>query len=375
MGCQNCSCRKGFFHRNFLWIFLFFLTLAGIFSCKKDNQKKEYDREKLVNDVYSHCILPSYQNFSAIVQSLKNAADSLNAQPNSQNLINTRQAFISSWLTWQRCSPFEFGPAETISLRSALNTYPTDTTKIHDNILTGIWDFNQAAQLAAKGFPALDFLLFGLDSNQILSRIQTEQNMRLYIQDLANEINTKTQFVLNEWVNTYAATFLQSKGTDVGSSTGMLVNQYNFEIDLMKNGQVGIPLGKKSLGTPLPQKCEGYYCGISIELLLAHVQALQRVFLSQNLSGAQGYGFFDILNELETKVADGRLAADAIQQKFEELKTSVSNIPPPLSIAVVSNPTQVNQTYDIIQQLLIWSKSDMPSAMGILITYQDADGD
>jgi hypothetical protein len=46
-----------------------------------------------------------------------------------------------------------------------------------------------------------------------------------------------------------------------------------------------------------------------------------------------------------------------------------------LANAVVNNSSPVNTAYLKIVQALVLLKTDMPSALGILITYQDNDGD
>ena len=53
----------------------------------------------------------------------------------------------------------------------------------------------------------------------------------------------------------------------------------------------------------------------------------------------------------------------------------MEQIPAPLSIAVDQYKTEVDAAYLEIQKNVIMLKTDMPSAMGVLITYQDNDGD
>ena len=54
---------------------------------------------------------------------------------------------------------------------------------------------------------------------------------------------------------------------------------------------------------------------------------------------------------------------------------AVNAIPEPLSDAVVNQAPTVENAYNEIQKLVVMLKSDMASALSILITYTDADGD
>ena len=47
----------------------------------------------------------------------------------------------------------------------------------------------------------------------------------------------------------------------------------------------------------------------------------------------------------------------------------------PLSQGVQGNTAPIEAAYNEIQKLVVLLKTDMPSAMGILITYVDNDGD
>ena len=43
--------------------------------------------------------------------------------------------------------------------------------------------------------------------------------------------------------------------------------------------------------------------------------------------------------------------------------------------AIQSKNSELNETYSEIQKLIVYWKVDMPSRLGVLITYQDNDGD
>jgi len=63
---------------------------------------------------------------------------------------------------------------------------------------------------------------------------------------------------------------------------------------------------------------------------------------------------------------------------FEQLtnaKNAVEALPSNLSDAIIDQPSFVETAYTEVQRCIIYTKTDMPSALGIMITYQDNDGD
>jgi predicted lipoprotein len=190
------------------------------------------------------------------------------------------------------------------------------------------------------------------------------------MQDMSDKINN----VLQNWNSAYRTTFINSLGTDVGSSIGFLVNQINYELDYLKNAKIGIPLGKKTLGTPMPSNCEAYYGGQSVEYALKTLQAIENLYLGRSAAGINGKGFDDYLNHLNIKYGETTLDA-AIQAQFGVAKSKLSAIQNPLSEKVNTNAAVVDAAYTELVKLLVLLKTDMPSNLGVVITYQDGDGD
>jgi predicted lipoprotein len=230
--------------------------------------------------------------------------------------------------------------------------------------------------------PALDYLLHGdgLTDQQVLDLFTVPSaaaNRRQYLSAVTGEIKTKTDNVRNGWISSggnYISSFVSNTGSDVGGSIGILVNQLNYDFELTKNARMGIPLGKKSMGVALPEKSEALYGGYSISLALGHLRNVENIYLGRTASGINGIGFDDYLNHVGAQYAGGSLN-DAIISRIASARTKLMAIPVPLSEAVLSHADMVDQAYADLQQLVVLLKVDMPSALGVLITYQDNDGD
>lgn len=356
-------------------------------SCKtkKDEDTSptiSFDKAGMLNNIATNVIIPAYADLKLNVDSLQFYANEFTSNANNTNLENLQNQFLKTYSAYQHCSSFEFGPAQDLLLRSSFNIFPCDTAQINNNIITGTYNLASADNTDAKGLPALDFLLFRSNKNSsfIISQFtgsSSANNAKNYLTALVNELKTKTDELNNEWSATggnYITTFKSSTGNDVGSSISLLINQMNYDLELLKNAKVGIPLGKKTAGVPLPEKTEAYYSGKSLDMLVTHITSLENIYLGRNEQGSDALGLDDYLAQLDAPHASGKLHS-AIKNKFTNLKTKLSAISNPLSDAVVNTPTTVDAAYSEILQLVVLLKIDLTAATGVLITYADNDGD
>jgi len=358
-----------------------FLVLAVV-SCKKNKKTNEpepenpFDKSALVSNMADNVIVPAYESFKKSLDSLSSEYAAFKTNPTLAALQVVKQKFQVAYIQYQRVSLFEFGPAETEIVRMNFNVFPTDTVQINSNINAGTYNLDAANNLDAKAFPALEFLLYGLNKseNSVLQEFISSNNKKNYVSDLLLNMSTKLNSLLNAWNSGYKTTFKNSLNTDVGSSIGYMVNQLNFELDYLKNAKIGTPLGKKTLGIAVPASCEAYYNGNSIQLAKETLYAIETLYLGRSQSGNNGIGFDDYLAHLKSNY-NGGLLSDAIANQFNLAKTKLNAIPNPLSQQVISNPTIVDEAYVELVKLLVLLKTDMPSNLGVIITYQDGDGD
>lgn len=366
-------------------ILLSVMVIALAVTCKKekkdDQLKDQFDRKAMLENIGNNIIVPNYFSLKEKIADLDTAIGAFFANSDSVGLVNVQNSFKEVYRSWQLCSVFEFGPAEKEALRANLNTFPTDTTKVSSHISSGVYDLTLITNRDAKGFPALDYLFFGASFNSVYlsftsgTQVATRKN---YVIALLSEIKLKVNTVFSDWnlggVN-YISTFTANAGSGAGSSIGVLVNQLVFDWDVLRNGQIGIPLGKKTLGSPLPEKVEAYYSKISVELAIKHCKATEDLFWGKDGLGNNGMGFDDYLIYFDAHplYSSGSLS-DIIKAQFALIGSKLNLIPSPLSNAIIANAVTVDDAYIEIQKLYVLLKTDMPSALGLTID-QDPDGD
>ena len=357
--------------------------LGVLFGCSSNDgdsgPKSEYDRQAMLVNYADNLIIPGYQSLNKEVGEMATAITAFTAAPSASTLAAARKEYQEAYLAWQDVSAFEFGPADEQMLRTNLNIYPTTTGQVESNINSGSYNLETTANMSAKGFPAIDYLLYRQAGDAALLEQYTTAtnaaNRKKYLQDITSLIRQSVEATHAAWTtgNT-AKSFKESGGTAVGSSVGSLVNQFNFEVDLTKRAKVGIPSGRFSAGTPVPDRVEAYYSNNSLALLERNLKALKAIFMGQSAAGTNGLGLDDYLNHVGAQY-NNRNLSEAIIQQIDAAISATAAVPGPLSQAVTTNPQAVTKVYDELQKLIVLTKTDMPAALGVTITYTDNDGD
>ncbi len=362
---------------------LFSLMVGFASSCSEDENPSSdsgFNRKAMLTNIGSNIIIPSYALLENEVILLDQDVAAFVANPSVVNLNTLRSQFLSAYTSWQAVSVYELGPAMQENLRLNLNTFPTDVAQIQANISSGSYSLGTAANLDAKGLPAIDYLLFGsADTDDAIvakfSDAADAASRRKYLQDIAGEIKAKVNAVTTGWSpdgGNYLSTFENNTGTDAGSSLSLIVNQLNYDWEIIKNPKIGIPLGKKSLGEPQPAKVEALYSKHSVMLARLNAEAIQRLYLGKTVAGADGLGLDDYLDHVNAQ--NGQLAT-AIKERFTATIQKISTLPEPMSETIINDPAMVEAVYDEIQSTLVLLKTDMTSALGVAISYTDNDGD
>jgi predicted lipoprotein len=359
-----------------------YLTLIGLVilaSCDKpdSNPTNSFDRGPMLENMGQWVIIPSYDAAVFAADEMVNATAAFVLQSDSVNLMLLQAKFSEAYLAFQDVSSYEFGPAQTVALRGNLNTYPSDTVKIENAIALGSWDFDQLQFADGKGFPAIDVLLFGQSTSETLRLFHSDSNAMTrkdFLQEVSEQIQSLLNDVATSWSpngDNYLAVFTNNKGTDVGSGTGMLVNALNKHFErYLRDGKIGIPVGVRSLGIALPEKCEAYNSGVSLALAVKNVRAIERMYNGNNLNNSSGIGLDDNLIGIGASDLD-----NAIQQQIAVSLAALEGLSDPLSENIINDQAQVEAAYAELQKLIVLFKVDMPSRLGVLITYQDNDGD
>ncbi len=360
---------------------LLLLLVITVFSCGEDDNAQptdNFDRQAMLTHWADQIIIPAYTAFVEKTTALEEATETFVADPTEANLLSLRTAWESAYLGWQKVGMFEIGKAEELLLTNNLSIYPVDVTELEANVTSGTYNLELPSTIDQQGFPALDYLLYGLSTTpaDVVSIYATNQSYGAYLQAVASRINTLTQAVLNDWTSSYRDEFIASNGNSATASVDRFVNDYIFYYEKhLRAGKVGIPAGVFS-GAALENTVEAYYRrDLSKALLLASLDAVHDFFNGKSFAGnSTGPSLAAYLTDLAAE-KNGVPLAEAINEQFNQTRVQAALLADDFTQQIATDNTVMLATFDQLQINVINLKVDMLQKLNINVDYVDADGD
>ncbi len=361
--------------------------LLFIVGCSSDDDTTNidpidnFDRSVILVNWADNIITPAYQDLDAKLQSLVDDKEAFIADPNSSNLQTLRVSWEEAYKVWQHVEMFNVGTAESSNYIFQMNVYPTNVNDIQNNIDTQDYDLASVNNNDAVGFPALEYMLFGLaeTDTEILNLYATStdaDNYKAYLSDLTDRMETITQTVLTDWTNGFRDSFVANTENSPTGSLNLLVNDFIFYYEKgFRANKFGIPGGVFST-TSLPDRVEALYHGdFSKTLALEGLEAIQNFFNGRSYSdGTDGESLDDYLDFLNT-IKEGEDLSTLINNQFDEAETKINTLDDSFEYQVETNNVAMTETFDVIQLGVVLLKVDMLQALDISVDFVDADGD
>jgi len=393
--------------KNIIYLFL----IALIFSCTKDDsgndqteivqeavedQKEEvttsttdtsinqntttqitYDRSSFLINVADNILIPSLNQFKTDLTGLQEASNQFTNETNDSNLKLLREKWIASYKSWQHIEMYNIGRAEEIYFNSKMNIYPVNIDRLENNVSTGNYDLDNANNFSSQGFPALDYLLYGVGTSdsEVVDKFNSGSGYKTYLKDIILKMVNNTNEVIDSWAS-YRDVFVNSTENTATSSINKLTNDfiYYYEKGFRAN-KIGIPAGVFS-NDVLPDRVEAYYSKIySKDLALEAMTAIDNFFQGKHFNSDEtGDSLKTYLDFLDVIKNESNLST-LITEKFSSAKTSIESLDDNFALQLEQDYVKVLGTYDAIQLGVVLLKVDMLQALSINVDYTDADGD
>lgn len=358
------------------------LALLAVPSCDSGSgggSSDNFDRQAMLRNYADNLIQPACIQLQNRANALHAAVEVFATNPEATLLADVRTAWQNIYTDWQYANAYNFGPAGESGLRKGLieeiGTFPASTTKIEAAIAAGTWnldDFNRDA----RGLPAIEYLIFGENqsADEVAADLAANASRLNYLAALTADLRDRSNEVLTAWNGTYRNEFIQNDGTDVGSSTSQLYNEFVRSYEAIKNFKLALPLGKRPGQVQTePQLVEAYYSGLSLDMLKHHFAAIENIWYGRARSGQDGTGFREYLESVEGGPA---LIADT-ETQLAALKAALNAVPasPAMSAQIAGDKAPLEALYTEFSKMTRYFKSDMSSLLGIAITFSSGDGD
>ena len=351
------------------------ISVALFIGCSDDSTTSQTvweQKSQMLTNWADNFIIPNYQNLSNKLSELETSVAAFNATPNPETLEATRVSWLEAYKSWQHVEMFNIGPAEQTYYHLKMNVYPASTENIDALIASGNFsNLDNAPYYSAQGFPAMDYLLFGVaeDDTSLVNRYTSNSNYTNYLTEIMDRMVSNTNYVKSEW-SSYRAGFIASVENTATSSANKMTNDfiYYYEKGFRAN-KFGIPVGIFSGGNIFPEKVEAYHNeNVSKLLALEAMDAIKSFFngngnpsLKQFLDNFASEEMPNLSSDINAQLDLGKSSIEGMDSNFvNQLNNDFSGM------AV---------TYDNIQNGTVLLKTDMLSVLQIATDYVDADGD
>lgn len=347
-----------------------------------DGVPVNFNRGAMLENWADNIVIPAYASFEQDLVQLRSHVEDFRTLPSESNLLALRDSWLQAYIGWQQVSLFDIGPAESLGLRLQVNTYPTDVALLEEYVTSGTYDLTLPANRDVKGFPAMDYLINGLEStdSQIVERYSTDvmkEGYLQYLDDVLKDMEDLIGQVRDEWSQGFRDNFVNNDGSSATASVDRFVNDFIFYYEkFLRAGKMGIPLGVFT-GTPAPQTLEALYSPTTSKVLfLEGINTVQDFFNGKHYgSDLSGESLASYLRDLNT-LKNGEELDLLINAQLDMAREKVSGLGD-FRDEIESNnpPTNMLLAYDEVQKAVPLFKVDMVSAMSISIDFVDADGD
>lgn len=341
-------------------------------QCKKKEEDEEeeqvhFDKAPVMTNLADNYIIPGYNDLQTKMNTLQSNWGVFLTVQTQANLNLLKTSLTEANISFHRVKIFDVGPAMSNGLMSALGTFPADTSQIKNNISAGSYVLTTADNIDAIGFDALDYLFYRTNA---LTLIQTSTACQQYITDVITKMKNEVDYVVNGWTS-YRATFVAGVGTSSTDPFSILVNAFCRDFELAKTLKLGFPIGNQTMGIQQAHYLEARRSGIGQLLLKTNIKTVHDVFQGMSYDGStNGQGYDDYLNAI------GKTSLTAtINTRFDYMKSHPDTWSGGIEGMMTSNAQTLTDFYNYMQGSVVYLKTDMSSSFGVLITYQDNDGD
>lgn len=363
----------------YLVVFFIPVYLSSCIGDAPSKEKDNFDRSALLVHWADDVIIPAWQKYDAKIKILEEAWILFNNDKSLDHFVALQQQFVAAYESWQHVSPYNIGKAEEISLRNYTNIFPSDADGIEENIQLSSINLDLPSNYDKQGFPALDYMLFGIKSSSQASFefYDDKKNSKYlsYLDLLMSQLVSKSDEVGSSW-SVYRESFIANNGSSATSSVNKILNDYVFYYEkFLRAGKVGIPVGVFSV-KPFPEKVEAYYKrNISKKLLkeaLSEVRFFVHGAAKDQPTPAHSLESYMIYLKDLNKSADLHLQ---ILAQLDVIDQIVESLPDDFYTGMNENPTIFLNAYDEMQKLVALLKVELFQLIDVKVDYVDADGD
>ncbi len=367
------------------------LILLYLFSCSSDDNSSEgetddsFDRVSLTTSWVDNLLLPATNDFKSKLEALNSSITLFTEAPDAPKLAEVRTNLFEAYKVWQHVEMFFYGSGYSLDM----NTYPTDVTKITENInSTTAVDLNRTVLNPTQGLPAIDYLVNGLEStdNDIITKYE-EAKYKDYLKLLSERMVSITTTALDDF-ETSKDTNKNSVDNSISSYLSIQVNDFlQYTEKSFRESKIATPSGTRNRDifptisvSASPDFVESLYSPENSKTLyLEAFDAIQDFYYGRSYANnSNTVGLQEYLQILGTTIlinGDEILLDEYITTLFGTIDAANNNITDNFYQQTQDYNPNFDAVFDAIQEFVIAVKSNAINAFNLTIDFVDSDGD
>jgi uncharacterized protein len=352
------------------------VVVACLAGCASEGEGDT--RRELLERWSTELIVPLYAEFDLRSRSVAAALDALCAAPSEETLEAARSAWMEAREPLKRAEVFAFGPYSRPEFRIGpkIDSWPARPETVEE-WLSGT-DPVDPATLATlgiwhKGLPVIEYFLYAPDTSA-QSRLEDPRRCE-YLRSTGAELESRARELHLAWAPEGGDFAHQLSGAGRTSTAwrslrdafGEVVNRMGFTIENMRRDKLGRPLGDMTGGVPLPEETESRFSGRAIRDILDNIAGIEVLFFGdsgRNLPGVSSYA-----------IERGRNFDEQFRAALDAARAALEAVDVPLGEAVSSEADRVREASARLSELQSLIQTELISALGLSLNFNDNDGD
>jgi predicted lipoprotein len=228
-----------------------------------------------------------------------------------------------------------------------------------------------------RGMPVIEYLLYEVEG-ETATVFATDSRRCDYLRGLTADLATQASLMREAWDpsgGNYAAELAHAGEADTSGEFASVdlalqevVNRLVFLTENIRSSKLGMPLGNRSGGFPLPDSAESRFSGRSLQDISDNLDGLESVVFGSGANGATS-----IVDYLEA--GGDKELTEPLRAAFAQSRTALGLIAEPLVESVSGDADDIEAAISALGELQTLLQVDLIAALDLTLTFNDADGD
>ncbi len=321
----------------------------SLYGCKDDDNPVDTPSDPVsaaISADVKTVIIPSYNTLHDKGDALGDALTAFKASATEVNLAAAKQAWIDARKAWESCEAFGFGPVSNDNVDPDVDDWPFDTASFNQilNSSTPLTqDYINSMETNLKGFHAIEYLLYGINSDKPLSAFTARELDMLSA--LGTNVSSRLHDLATAWSSSgsnFGDNLLNPPNSTYANKTAVLaelIDGVTGSTNEVANEKIGIPLESHDENDD-----ESRYSKNSTNDFANNIIGARNIYLG-TLDGSSGNGLTLIIRKNSTALDD------SVKTAITNALAKINAMTPTFVDALSNNPSAVQAAKDAVSAL------------------------